>query len=207
MLTAGFDWLRDRADVVDPWSPFTAARGNRAGFAQYQGKFDAHDLQASLRRDDNDQFGGKTTGGIAWGYGFAEGWRFVRDDAPTRRMILIMAANALFCSPFVMVLLTFYARRTLGLDAAAIGWLMSLTGIGALIASFGLLAIPTRKRPAVLRVGAACSVVAMLILAVAEHFAVAALAYGLLTLGLNFIFGIGSQLVQERAPASRRWLA
>jgi hypothetical protein len=40
----------------------------------------------------------------------------------------------------------------------------------------------------------------MLILAVAEHFALAALAYGILTLGLNFIFGIGNQLVQERAP-------
>ena len=81
VLTAGFDWLRDRADVRDPWSPFAAARGNRAAFAQYQGKFGAHDLQASLRRDDNDQFGGKTTGGIAWGYGFADGWRITASHA------------------------------------------------------------------------------------------------------------------------------
>ena len=81
VLTAGFDWLRDRADVQDPWSPFVAARGNRALFAQYQGKFAAHDLQASLRRDDNDQFGGKITGGIAWGYGFAEGWRVTASHA------------------------------------------------------------------------------------------------------------------------------
>jgi vitamin B12 transporter len=81
MLSAGFDWLRDRADVQDPWSPFAAARGNLAMFAQYQGKFAAHDLQLSLRRDDNDQFGGKTTGGIAWGYGFAEGWRMTASHA------------------------------------------------------------------------------------------------------------------------------
>ena len=81
VLTAGFDWLRDRADVQDPWSPFVAARGNRALFAQYQGKFAAHDLQASLRRDDNDQFGGKTTGGIAWSYGFADGWRVTASHA------------------------------------------------------------------------------------------------------------------------------
>ena len=57
------------------------ARGKRAAFAQYQGRFGAHDLQASLRRDDNDQFGGKTTGGFAWGYGFADGWRIAASHA------------------------------------------------------------------------------------------------------------------------------
>ena len=50
-------------------------------FAQYQGEFGAHDLQASLRRDDNDQFGGQTTGGIAWGMGFGEGWRVTASHA------------------------------------------------------------------------------------------------------------------------------
>lgn len=82
VLTAGFDWLRDRADVADAFSPpWTRARGNRAVFAQYQGRFDAHDLQLSLRRDDNDQFGGKSTGGIAWGFGFADGWRLTASHA------------------------------------------------------------------------------------------------------------------------------
>lgn len=132
--------------------------------------------------------------------GFKDGLRFVRNDAPTYRMVLLMAANALFCSPFVMILLTFYARRELHLDPAQVGWLMSLTGIGALIASFGLLAIPPSKRGIYLRMGAGCTIVAMGALAIAHNFLVAALAYGVLTLGLNFIFGIGNQLVQERAP-------
>jgi vitamin B12 transporter len=42
---------------------------------QYQGKFGMQDLQAALRRDDNDQFGGHTTGSAAWGMSFADGWR------------------------------------------------------------------------------------------------------------------------------------
>lgn len=75
LLSAGFDWLRDRATILDPWSPFAAARGNRAVFAQYQGDFGAHDLQLSLRSDRNDQFGGHVTGGLAWGMEIAEGWR------------------------------------------------------------------------------------------------------------------------------------
>lgn len=75
VLTTGLDWLHDRANVTDPWSPFTASRNNRAAFAQYQGQFGAHNLQMSLRHDNDDQFGGKTTGGIAWGFDFADGWR------------------------------------------------------------------------------------------------------------------------------------
>ena len=81
LLSLGYDWLRDRADVQDPYSPFDAARGNRAAFAQYQAKYGAHDLLASLRRDHNDQFGGHTTGGIAWGVGFAKNWRLTASHA------------------------------------------------------------------------------------------------------------------------------
>ena len=81
VVTTGFDWLRDRANVVDPWSPFAPERSNRAVFAQYVGKLGAQDLQLSLRRDDNDQFGGHTTSGIAWGIGFADGWRFTASHA------------------------------------------------------------------------------------------------------------------------------
>ena len=32
-------------------------------------------LQLNLRRDDSTQFGGRTTGALAYGYGFAPGWR------------------------------------------------------------------------------------------------------------------------------------
>ncbi len=81
LLSVGADWLRDRAEVQDLYSPFDAARGNRAAFAQYQGTFGAHDLQASLRRDDNDQFGGHTTGGVAWGLGLGAGWRVTANHA------------------------------------------------------------------------------------------------------------------------------
>lgn len=75
ILTVGLDWLRDRANYADAFSAYTAERGNRAGFAQYQGTFGAQSLQASVRRDDNDQFGGHSTGSAAWGVGFAGSWR------------------------------------------------------------------------------------------------------------------------------------
>jgi vitamin B12 transporter len=75
LLSLGFDWARDRGSVGDAFSGYAEERGNRAAFAQYQGRFGVHDLQASLRRDDNDQFGGHTTGGLAWGIEFGGGLR------------------------------------------------------------------------------------------------------------------------------------
>lgn len=37
--------------------------------------YEAHRLQANLRRDDNSQFGDKTTGSLAYGYRFSRNWR------------------------------------------------------------------------------------------------------------------------------------
>jgi vitamin B12 transporter len=73
LLTLGADWLRDRIDSDTDYDQ--KRRSNRAAFAQYQGKFGTHDVQLALRRDDNDQFGGKTTGTAAWGLNFAGAWR------------------------------------------------------------------------------------------------------------------------------------
>lgn len=73
LLTVGADWLRDRIESSTNYDE--KRRANRAGFVQYQGRLGANDLQLAVRRDDNDQFGGKTTGTAAWGVGFAEDWR------------------------------------------------------------------------------------------------------------------------------------
>ncbi len=76
-LSVGADWLRDRIDSDTDYD--ATARRNIAAFAQYQGRFDtrigAQDVQLAMRRDDNEQFGGKTTGTAAWGLGIGAGWR------------------------------------------------------------------------------------------------------------------------------------
>jgi len=76
LLTLGYDWLRDGGSVASPFSSYAAARGNRAGFAQYQGRFGRNDLQAAVRHDDNDQFGSHDTGSVAWGVDATHGLRF-----------------------------------------------------------------------------------------------------------------------------------
>ena len=41
----------------------------------WRADFGAQALQAHLRHDDDSEFGGKTTGSLAWGWGFAPQWR------------------------------------------------------------------------------------------------------------------------------------
>ena len=73
LLSVGVDWVRDRVDGDTVY--VTDERDNRAAFAQYQARAGRHGLQAAVRRDDNEQFGGHTTGSLAWGLDFAGGWR------------------------------------------------------------------------------------------------------------------------------------
>ena len=70
LLTVGFDWQRDEIASSDTYD--ADSRTDRAAFAQWQQTFGTQSLQASLRRNDNSQFGGKTTGSLLWGWNFAQ---------------------------------------------------------------------------------------------------------------------------------------
>lgn len=73
LLTLGVDWQQDQVDSTTLYDQ--TSRRNTGVFGQYQGQWDAHDLQLSLRRDDNEQYGHHDTATAAWGYGFANGVR------------------------------------------------------------------------------------------------------------------------------------
>lgn len=71
LLSLGADWYEDR---VTSSTVYDATRRRNTGvFAEYQARFGAHQLQASLRNDDNQQFGNHVTGSAGWGMGLAHG--------------------------------------------------------------------------------------------------------------------------------------
>ncbi len=70
LLTLGFDWLHDQVDSNTDYA--RDRRINRGAFAQWQQTLRAQSLQASVRRDDDSQFGGETTGSVLWGWNFTE---------------------------------------------------------------------------------------------------------------------------------------
>ena len=129
-----------------------------------------------------------------------EGFRFVESDGPTRAMVLLMAASTIFISPFLMILMPLYSRFALGLDAAGMGALMAVSGIGAFIGSLGLLSIPKGRRAAVLKCAAAMAVLGVCGMAAAQTFSGAAASLIAITLGMSTSYGTANIVIQERAP-------
>ncbi|MGD9841529.1 MAG: TonB-dependent receptor [Steroidobacteraceae bacterium] len=63
-FSIGADYLND---IVDSDTDFTSTeRDNTGVFVQYLGKLGTHELSASARRDDNQQFGNHNTGNAGW---------------------------------------------------------------------------------------------------------------------------------------------
>ena len=73
LLTAGVDWQREA--VASNYAFTEDARTDRGLFAQWQRGFGTQSLQANVRRDDNSQFRGKTTGSMLWGWDVAKDLR------------------------------------------------------------------------------------------------------------------------------------
>lgn len=75
LLSLGVDYLNDK---VDSTTAFDVDRRHDTGvFAQYVGSLGAWRAEASLRHDDNQQFGAHRTGSLALGYAFAPQWELV----------------------------------------------------------------------------------------------------------------------------------
>lgn len=77
-LSATLERREDRLNnpALDAWSQ-TIDRGRSQnalalGYGMHAG---AHTLQLNVRRDDDSEFGGKSTGSAAYGYEFAKNWR------------------------------------------------------------------------------------------------------------------------------------
>lgn len=73
LLSVGFDWQRDEIESSETYD--ADSRIDRGVFAQWQQRFGAQSVQASVRRDDNSQFGGKNTGSLLWGWDFTSALR------------------------------------------------------------------------------------------------------------------------------------
>lgn len=74
LLSAGVDWSDDQLDGSSA-GYLVDSRDNTGVFVQYQGRFGRQQLQASVRNDDNAQFGRHATGSLAWGMDLGAGWK------------------------------------------------------------------------------------------------------------------------------------
>jgi len=83
--------LERREDALfNPATAFAAdLRGQRHQDAiglGWRGDFGSHGLQAHVRHDEDSEFGGKSTGSLAWGWAFAPQWRATASTATSFRV-------------------------------------------------------------------------------------------------------------------------
>lgn len=75
-LNLGLNWSQESALSLDAFSvsgiQFDRSRRNSGLFANWRSQFGKQSFELSLRRDDNSQFGGATTGQAAWGWAFSD---------------------------------------------------------------------------------------------------------------------------------------
>nr|WP_201068082.1 TonB-dependent vitamin B12 receptor [Thiorhodovibrio winogradskyi] len=72
-LGLGLDYQYDHVAAEQRYE--SDSRRNLGVFGEYLGQFGPQDLHFSLRQDDNEQFGGHTTGSLGWGYWLNNGLR------------------------------------------------------------------------------------------------------------------------------------
>lgn len=70
---AGVDYLRDKVDSSDKYEK--TKRNSTGVFSAYQQQFGRNAVDVSLRHDDNEQYGGQTTGGVALARDLGNGLR------------------------------------------------------------------------------------------------------------------------------------
>lgn len=70
LLTVGMDYQNDHVDSTEAF--VVTKRNNWGVFAQHQASLAKHNLQLSLRHDDNQQFGSRVTGSAGWGYAITD---------------------------------------------------------------------------------------------------------------------------------------
>jgi MFS family permease len=158
----------------------------------------------ALRRDAPERAPARSTVPTSQRAAMAEGLRFVRATPQVRTAVLVTGLLTLLVFPHIAVLGPLYATEVLGLAADGFGWLMSASGLGALVGAVLLVALPQRGYAGRMRVGALGVVLALSLLAWARLPWLAAVAIGGLSLSMAATSGTAAAVVQSTVPPPLR---
>jgi MFS family permease len=136
--------------------------------------------------------------------GLGAGIQYTKNDALTRALLVLATATLGFAFPFVIVLMPYYARHVLGGDAAAMGSIMSGSGLGALLGATSLLVMHPSHWRLRLWLGGFDVAAALLALSLNRNLHLAIAISAMLSLGTALLMGTIMQVVQRRVPNDLR---
>jgi MFS family permease len=137
--------------------------------------------------------------------GFAEGLRYVRSNRTIVSMIILIAFNTLFIFPATSpAMLPLYVRNVLQLGARPLGWLMAVSGTGAVFGAVGLLTVARENRLKFMSCNVVGIAVGLFCMSQSTSFFLTAISMGVIAIALSMNFGLANTIVQEQAPPALR---
>jgi MFS family permease len=136
--------------------------------------------------------------------GLGAGIRYTANDALTRSLLVLATATLGLAFPFVIVLMPYYARHVLGGDAAAMGSIMSGSGLGALLGATSLLVMQPSWWRGRLWLGGFDVAAALVALSLNRSLHLAIAFSAMMSLGTALLMGTIMQVVQRRVPNELR---
>jgi len=127
----------------------------------------------------------------------AEGVRYVRERQNILALFGLTAITTIFVFPNVAVLMPFYAKHVLHVGPTGLGWIMAVSGIGALLGATCLLALPRSVRIGWIMTALVLVTVTLSALAWSRHLPLSVTAAAILSFGVSSSLGVASIMVQE----------
>jgi MFS family permease len=133
-----------------------------------------------------------------------EGFQYVRARPRILALLGLTGINTLCVFPNMAVLTPFYALHILHVGPGGLGWMMSMSGCGALLGAILLLTVPPDRRVVRMAMAAATILCTLSILAWSRALWVSAAAVALQSLAISTSLGLASIIVQEMVPDALR---
>lgn len=133
-----------------------------------------------------------------------EGLRYVRERP---RLLILMAFSmliTLLVFPNLIVLLPLYAKDALGSDSRGFSYLMSSSGLGAMIGSLLLLATPKESRNLRIGLGLCGVTAALIVLGLSHNLYLSCAGVFLNSLSFSTLVGLSNTIIQEVVPGHLR---
>ncbi len=135
---------------------------------------------------------------------FKEGLAYVKERPVVGALLGVTALTTLCVFPNLAVLMPYYVKHVLHLKEAALGTIMSISGLGSLIGALLLLNVPRSKRVHSIGLSGLAITIGLVLMAGSRSlwFAVAAIA--LISTSISFSVGLASIMIQESVPDQLR---
>jgi MFS family permease len=141
--------------------------------------------------------------GTVWVF-MREGFQYVQDRPNVQALLGLTGITTLCVFPNMAVLTPFYARHILHVGPRGLGWMMSMSGAGALLGAVLLLTVPADRRVGRMALAAATILATLSVLAWSRSLWLSAGSIALQSLAISTSLGLSSIMVQEMVPDALR---